>query len=47
MRVPNNLTQDDLRQTAASAKASEDAGYDGIMTMENKHDPFLGYKTAW
>lgn len=46
MRVLNNLAQDDLRQTAASAKASEAAGYDGVMTMENKHDPFLAHAIA-
>jgi len=46
LRVLNNLAQDDLRQTAASAKESEAAGYDGVMTMENKHDPFLAHAIA-
>ena len=46
MRVLNNLAQDDLRQTAASARSSEAAGYDGVMTMENKHDPFLAHAIA-
>lgn len=41
MRVLNTVPQDDLRLVAASAKASEAAGYDALMTMENKHDPFL------
>jgi probable F420-dependent oxidoreductase len=46
LRILNNLAQDDLRLTAASAKASEAAGYDGVMTMENKHDPFLAHAIA-
>jgi probable F420-dependent oxidoreductase len=46
MRVLNTLTQTDLRTSAASAKASEDAGYDGVLTMENKHDPFLAHAIA-
>ena len=52
MRVLNTLPQADLRLTAASAVASETAGYDGLLTMENKHDPFLAHaiaavNTAW
>jgi probable F420-dependent oxidoreductase len=46
MRVLNTLPQADMRETAASAKASEAAGYDGLMTMENKHDPFLAHAIA-
>src|ERR1700753_366743 len=46
MRVLNTLPQADLRTTAASAKASEAAGYDGLLTMENKHDPFLAHSIA-
>src|SRR5580692_9448305 len=46
MRVLNTLPQADLRQAAASAKASEAAGYDGLLTMENKHDPFLAHAIA-
>ena len=46
MRVLNTLPQGDLRLTAESAKASEAAGYDGLMTMENKHDPFLAHAIA-
>jgi alkanesulfonate monooxygenase SsuD/methylene tetrahydromethanopterin reductase-like flavin-dependent oxidoreductase (luciferase family) len=41
MRVLNTLPQADLGGTAAFAIASEAAGYDGLLTMENKHDPFL------
>ncbi len=46
MRVLNTLPQADLRTTAASAIASEAAGYDGLLTMENKHDPFLAHAIA-
>ena len=46
MRVLNTLPQADLRQTAASAKASEATGYDTLLTMENKHDPFLAHAIA-
>jgi probable F420-dependent oxidoreductase len=46
VRVLNNLPQADLRQTAEYARASEQAGYDGLMTMENKHDPFLAHAIA-
>src|ERR1700744_2900867 len=46
MRVLNTLPQADLRQPAASAIASEAAGYGGLLTMENKHDPFLAHAIA-
>src|ERR1700722_8244327 len=46
MRVLNTLPQADLRLTAASAIASEAAGYDGLLTMENKNDPFLAHAIA-
>ena len=46
MRVLNTLPQADLRTTAAAAIASEAAGYDGLLTMENKHDPFLAHAIA-
>ncbi|MGE0221904.1 MAG: TIGR03617 family F420-dependent LLM class oxidoreductase [Acetobacteraceae bacterium] len=46
MKVLNSLPQGDLRQTAASAQASEAAGYDALMSMENKHDPFLAHAIA-
>jgi hypothetical protein len=44
--VLNTLPRADLRQIAASAKASEAAGYDTLLTMENKHDPFLAHAIA-
>ena len=46
MRVLNNLPQADLRTVADAAKAFEAAGYDGVMTAENKHDPFLAHAVA-
>lgn len=46
MKVLNTLPQGDLRQTAASVKASEAAGYDALLSMENKHDPFLAHAIA-
>ena len=46
MRVLNNLAQGDLRKVAGSAQASEMAGYDGVTTAENKHDPFLPHAIA-
>ena len=46
MRVLNTLPQEDLRDTAVAAQAAEAAGYDGLLTMENKHDPFLAHAIA-
>jgi probable F420-dependent oxidoreductase len=46
MRVLTTLPQDDLRETTAAAQAAEAAGYDGALTMENKHDPFLAHAIA-
>ena len=41
MKVFATMPQDDLNGVAAAARQSEAAGYDGIVTMENRHDPFL------
>src|ERR1700761_1612231 len=46
MRVLNTLPQADLRTTAAAAIQAEADGYDGVLTMENKHDPFLAHAIA-
>jgi probable F420-dependent oxidoreductase len=46
VRVLDTLPQADLRATAEAARASEAAGYDGLLTMENKHDPFLAHAIA-
>ena len=41
MRVFNTLPQEDLREVGPAAAAAEAAGYDGVVTQENRHDPFL------
>ena len=46
MKVFTTLPQDDLRKVPAAAAAAEDAGYDGLMTLENRHDPFLPLAVA-
>jgi probable F420-dependent oxidoreductase len=46
MRVLDILPQDDLRNVPAAAAAIEAAGYDGAITMENKHEPFLPLAVA-
>src|SRR6202795_1449883 len=46
MRVFGTLPQDDLRQVGAAAREAEAEGYDGVVAMENKHDPFLALAVA-
>ena len=46
MRVFSTLPQEDLRRVAAAARAVEAEGYDGVVAMENKHDPFLALAIA-
>jgi probable F420-dependent oxidoreductase len=46
MRVMTALPQDDLRQVPDAARNAEAAGYDVLLTMENKHDPFLPHALA-
>ena len=46
MRVFATVPQEDLRRVAAAAQAIEAEGYDGIVAMENKHDPFLALAVA-
>jgi probable F420-dependent oxidoreductase len=46
MRVLTILPQDNLRNVAPAAQAIEAAGYDGAMTMENQHEPFLPLAVA-
>ena len=41
MKVFTTVPQDDLNNVADAAAATEAAGYDGIVSMENQHDPFL------
>ena len=46
MRLLTPLPQDDLRDVPEAAHAAEAAGYDGLTTAENKHDPFLALAVA-
>ena len=46
MRILTTLPQDDLTQVPAVARAAEAAGYDGLVTSENKNDPFLAHGVA-
>jgi len=46
MRVITTIPQNDLRSVTEAARGVEAAGYDGIVTMENKHDPFLPLAVA-
>jgi probable F420-dependent oxidoreductase len=46
MRVVTTLPQDDLRNTAAAARQAELAGFDALLTQENRHDPFLAHAVA-
>ena len=46
MRVFTTVPQQDLRRVGAAAKAAEAEGYDGVLSMENKHDPFLALAVA-
>jgi probable F420-dependent oxidoreductase len=46
MRVFTTVPQHDLRQVPAAAREAEAAAYDGIVTMENQHDPFLALAVA-
>ena len=46
MKVFTTVPQDDLSRVAEAARATEAAGYDGIVSMENQHDPFLPLAVA-
>ena len=46
MRVFTTLPQEDLRKVGAAAQDIEAEGYDGVASMENKHDPFLALAVA-
>src|SRR6266852_6302654 len=46
MRVFATVPQQDLRRVGAAARAIEAEGYDGVVAMENKHDPFLALAVA-
>ena len=46
MKVLQTLPQNDLNAVPGAAKAAEDAGFNMICTMENRHDPFLALGVA-
>ena len=46
MRVMTTIPQHDLRLVPDRVRAIEAAGYDGIVTMENRHDPFMPLAVA-
>lgn len=46
MRVITTIPQDNLRKVPAAVQRIEADGYDGIVTMENRHDPFLPLAVA-
>jgi probable F420-dependent oxidoreductase len=46
MRVFSTLPQEDLRKVGPAARALEAEGYDGVVCMENRHDPFLPLAVA-
>jgi len=46
MRLLTPLSQDDLHDARAAAVAAEAAGYDGVVTMENRNEPFLALGVA-
>src|SRR5437773_5627975 len=46
MRVFTTVPQESLRLVPQAARAAEAERYDGIISMENKHDPFLALAVA-
>ncbi len=46
MRVTTTIPQDDLRQVPKAVQAIEGKGYDGVVTLENRHDPFMSLGVA-
>ena len=46
MRILTTLPMDDLKKAGPAAREIEAAGYDGAMTMENAHHPFLPLAVA-
>lgn len=46
MRVLTSLPQEDLRRVPGAAQAAEAQGYDGVLTQENRNDPFLALGVA-
>jgi probable F420-dependent oxidoreductase len=46
VRIFTTLPQQDLRKVGPAAQAIEAAGYTGVNTQENQHDPFLSLAVA-
>ena len=46
MRILTTLPQNDLNAVPDAVTAAERAGYDGALTMENRHEPFLALAVA-
>src|SRR6267378_7395152 len=46
MRVFTTLPQENLGKIGLAAQAIEAAGYTGVSTQENKHEPFLSLAVA-
>jgi len=46
MRVLTTLPQEDLRKVSDAARQAEAAGFDGLITQENRNDPFLSLGVA-
>lgn len=46
MRVMTTIPQDDLSRIPEAVRSIEQKGYDGISTLENRHDPFLPLAVA-
>jgi len=41
MQIVTTLIQSDLNRIPGEIQRIETAGYDGVLTQENRHDPFL------
>ena len=46
MRVLTTLPQEDLRKVSDAAREAEQACFDGLITLENRNDPFLALGVA-
>ena len=46
MRVTTTLPQADLQSVPEAVRAIEAAGYDGVVTLDNRHEPFLALAVA-
>jgi probable F420-dependent oxidoreductase len=46
MRILTTLPQRDLRLVAEAARTAEAQGFDGVITLENRHEPFLALGVA-